>query len=336
MRAMRVHRSARAEESPLVLEEVPVPAPAPGELLVRVHVCAVCRTDLHVVEGELPETHRPLTPGHMVVGTVAKLGPGLRAPAYVDVGRRVGIAWLRGTCGQCEYCTDARENLCEGARFTGYHADGGYAEYATVPAAWAYPIPAGFPDESAAPLLCAGIIGFRALRLSRVRSGERLGLYGFGNSAHLVMQLARARGCEVHVASRGGAHRELALEMGATRVAEVLDPASLHAAILFAPAGELVPVALRALRRGGTLACAGIHMSPIPALDYDAELFGERVLTSVTANTRADGLGLLEEAARIPLRPHTTLFPLAEANAALQALKADRIRGAAVLRIGTS
>lgn len=334
MKAMRVHRSAPVDDASLRLEEVERPEPAPGELLVRVRVCAVCRTDLHVVEGDLPETRRPLTPGHMVVGEVAGHGAGVRDDLpETRRGARVGIAWLRDTCGGCEYCATERENLCPDARFTGYHADGGYAEYTTVPAAWAYPIPDHFPDESAAPLLCAGIIGYRALHLSGVRPGETLGLYGFGNSAHLVLQLARARGCEVHVASRGGAHHDLAREMGAARVAEVLEPESLHGAILFAPAGEIVPPALRALRRGGTLACAGIHMSPIPAIDYDTELFGERVLRSVTANTRADGLGLLREAARLPIRPHTTVFPLEEANAALQALAADRIRGSAVLRV---
>ncbi len=333
MKAMRVHRTALAEDEPLVLDDVPVPEPAPDEVLVRVRVCSVCRTDLHVVEGDLPETRRPLTPGHMVVGVVERLGAEVEPPDAPRVGDRVGVAWLRGTCGACAFCASERENLCEDARFTGYHADGGFAEYTTVPARWAYPIPDGFPDESAAPLLCAGIIGYRALTLSGIRPGERLGLYGFGNSAHIVMQLARARGCEVHVASRGGEHRELAMEMGASHVAEVLEPESLHAAILFAPAGELVPPGLRALRRGGTLACAGIHMSPIPRIDYDTELFGERVLRSVTANTREDGLGLLREAARIPIRPHTRLFPLEEANSALIDLKSDRIRGAAVLKI---
>ncbi|MEW6073474.1 MAG: zinc-dependent alcohol dehydrogenase family protein [Planctomycetota bacterium] len=333
MKAMRVHRTAPAEESPLVLDEVPVPSPAPGELLVRVEACGVCRTDLHVVEGDLPAIRRPLVPGHMIVGTVEELGPppGAGASAAIARGVRVGAGWLSGTCGACGYCAAGRENLCAAARFTGYHVDGGYAEYVTVPALWAYPLPAGLSAESAAPLLCAGIIGYRALALSGVGPGERLGLYGFGNSAHLVLQIARARGIEVHVASRGGAHRALALEMGAAAVAAELPPESLHAAILFAPAGELVPPALRALRRGGTLACAGIHMSPIPALDYATLLFGERVLRSVTAYTRADGRGLLAEAARLGLRPRTTSFPLAEANAALQALKADRIRGAAVL-----
>lgn len=353
MRAMRLHRAAPVESSPLVLEHVTVPTPAPGELLVKVAFCAVCRTDLHVIEGELPETRYPLVPGHMIVGRVVerpegarvsrspgispdRLAPGGGDPAAeLAPGTRVGVAWLRSTCGQCPYCASGRENLCERARFTGYHADGGYAEYATVPARWAYPIPADFSDESAAPLLCAGIIGFRALRLSGIRPGQRLGLVGFGNSAHVVAQLARARGCELVVASRGERHRSFARELGATWAGDVLElePGSLDAAILFAPAGELVPPMLRALRRGGTLACAGIHMSPIPALDYDRELFGERVLTSVTANTRADGLELLAEAAAIPIETRTTLYPLERANEALQALKHDELQGAAVLRI---
>ena len=339
MRALRLHRSGPVEDDPLVLEDVPRPSPGPGELLVRVHVCAVCRTDLHVIEGDLSEDKRPITPGHMVVGTVVAAGPdgpGRMPPFARD--DRVGVAWLRGTCGDCAHCRGGQENLCRDARFTGYHVDGGYADYVTVPAAWAYPIPAGFKDAAAAPLLCAGIIGYRALTLSGVRPGERLGLFGFGNSAHIVMQVALARGCEVVVASRGGVHRNLALELGAAWVgaADEIEPESLHAAILFAPAGELVPPILRALRRGGTCACAGIHMSPIPAIDYDNELFGERVLRSVTANTRADGLGLLREAAAIPIRPRTTSYPLEEANRALQDLKHDRVQGAAVLHVTDS
>jgi len=329
MRAMRLHESAPIATAPLVLEDVPRPEPGPDELLVRVHVCAVCRTDLHVIEGDLAEAKRPITPGHMVVGSLVEAGGGFAR------GDRVGVAWLRGTCGDCPHCAHGRENLCAAARFTGYHADGGYADYVTVPAAWAYPIPAGFEDTAAAPLLCAGIIGYRALSLSGVRPGERLGLVGFGNSAHIVAQIARARGCELFVASRGGRHRELAEELGAAWVgaADALEPESLDAAILFAPAGELVPPILRALRRGGTCACAGIHMSPIPSIDYDTELFGERVLRSVTANTRADGLGCLREAAAVPIRPRVTEYPLEEANRALLDLATDRVQGAAVLRV---
>lgn len=335
MQAMRLHRAAPASQRPLRLERVPEPRPGPAELLVRVRACGVCRTDLHVIEGDLPAVRLPLVPGHMVVGEVADRGAEVEGWEH---GARLGIAWLRGTCGTCTYCAAARENLCPRASFTGYHADGGYAEYATVPAAWAYPLPPtanALSDLELAPLLCAGIIGYRALKLSGAAPGERLGLFGFGNSAHIVLQLARARGCEVHVASRGGRHRELALEMGAARVAEAaaFEPESLHAAILFAPAGELVPPILRALRRGGTLACAGIHMSPIPGIDYDRELFGERVLRSVTANTRQDGLELLAEAAALSLRPRVEAFALEDAGEALLRLATDRIRGSAVLAL---
>ena len=249
------------------------------------------------------------------------------------IGDRVGIAWVRSTCGTCPFCVEGKTNLCEAARFTGWTDDGGYAEHAVVPAAWAYPIPEIFTDDQAAPLLCAGIIGYRALTLSNVSPGQRLGLYGFGASAHIVIQLALARGCEVFVASLREEHQKLAREMGAAWVGDAAEapPATLHGSILFAPAGELVPPALRALRAGGTLACAGIHMSPIPSLDYARELCRERVLRSVTANTREDGLALLREAAAIRLNPRTESFPLEEANLALAFLKSGKIRGAAVL-----
>src|SRR5262249_36568593 len=248
---------------------------------------------------------------------------------------RVGIAWLQGTCGQCEFCRSGRENLCSAARFTGYQLDGGYAECALVPALFAYPIPAVFSDEEAAPLLCAGIIGYRALRLSGIRPGQRLGLYGFGASAHIAIQIARHWGCEVYVCSLKPQHQTLARDMGAIWVGGASDPppVRLHGSIIFAPAGELVPSALRALERGGTLALAGIHMSPIPSLDYDREVFGERVIRSVTANTKQDGLDLLREAAAIPIRTHTQRFALEQANEALQALKAGAVRGAGVLAV---
>jgi len=299
---------------------------------VRVQVCGVCRTDLHIVEGELPPAKRPLIPGHEVVGRVDQVGRNVRT---VKEGDRVGIAWLQETCGRCEFCVGGQENLCSQGRFTGYHVDGGYAEYAVVPAAFAYPIPAAFSDEEAAPLLCAGIIGYRALRLSAVKPGQRLGLYGFGASAHITIQVARQWGCSVFVCSLREAHRALARELGAVWVGGAAEPPpeKLHGAIIFAPAGELVPPALHALQKGGTLALAGIHMSPIPSLDYDHDLFGERTIRSVTANTKQDGLDLLREAAAIPIRPHTQRFVLQDANAALQALKAGTIKGAAVLRI---
>jgi len=334
MKAMLLRATKSAEARPLELAELPAPEPAANELRVRVSVCGVCRTDIHVVEGELPRARLPIVPGHEIVGTIDRIGSDVaRIAPDLSIGRRVGIAWLRSTCGSCELCREGRTNLCPNAGFTGYHEHGGYAEYALVPAEYAYPIPDVFDDDEAAPLLCAGIIGYRALRLCEVKPGERLGLYGFGASAHIVMQLARARGCEVYVCSLRAEHRDLARELGAAWAggASETPPRELHASILFAPAGEIVPPALRALRAGGTLACAGIHMSPIPEIDYDRELFRERTLRSVTANTRQDGLDLLREAAAIPIRPRTQRFALADANDALARLKQGRIRGAAVL-----
>lgn len=332
MKAMVLDRVGDVSTDPLQLRDVPMPAPGPGEVLVQVRVCGVCRTDLHVIEGELPEVKRPLVPGHQVVGIVTQLGAGV-----VDLkeGDRVGIAWLQGTCGTCEFCATGRENLCLQARFTGYQVDGGYAEYAVVPARYAYPLPPVFSDEAAAPLLCAGIIGYRALRLSGIKPGQRLGLYGFGASAHIAIQIARHWGCQVYVSSLKAEHQALARTLGAVWVggAQDMPPDPLHGSIIFAPAGELVPPALRALERGGTLALAGIHLSPIPSLNYDRDLFGERVLRSVTANTRQDGLDLLREAAAIPIKSHTVRFPLHQANQALQALKAGSFQGAAVLSL---
>jgi propanol-preferring alcohol dehydrogenase len=317
---------------PLVLHDLPIPDPGPGEVLVAVRVCGICRTDLHVIEGELDRPKLPLIPGHQAVGIISRVGSGVTTRR---AGERVGIAWLQGTCGQCQYCRSGRENLCLAARFTGYQVDGGYAEYVVVPAPFAYPIPETFSDEEAAPLLCAGIIGYRALKLSRIQPRQRLGLYGFGASAHIAIQIARHWGCEVYVCSLKAEHRALAREMGAAWVGEASEapPASLHGSIIFAPAGELVIPALRALERGGTLALAGIHMSAIPPINYDRDLFGERMICSVTANTRQDGLDLLREAAAIPIRPRTQQIPLAEANQALQRLKAGAISGAAVLTI---
>lgn len=332
---MLLSQAAAAGRNPLALEDVPVPEPAHGEVRVRVRMCGVCRTDLHIIEGDLPPAKRPVVPGHEVVGIVDRVGAGV---CTLKEGDRVGIAWLRSTCGDCEFCRDRRENLCLLAQFTGYHTDGGYAEYVVAPAAFAYPIPDAFTDEEVAPLLCAGIIGYRALRLSGVKPGQRLGLYGFGASAHIAIQVARHWGCEVFVCSLREEHRTLARELGAAWVGGAAEPPpeQLHGAILFAPAGELVPPALRALRRGGTLAIAGIHLSPIPAIDYDQDLFGERVIRSVTANTKQDGLDLLQEAAAIPVRAHTQRFRLEDANAALQALKAGTIRGAGVLVVAQS
>lgn len=332
---MVLNQTADVSSSPLQLLDRPIPLPDAGEVLVNVRVCGVCRTDLHVVEGELANIKLPVIPGHEAVGIVSQVGAGV---TDVQPGDRVGIAWLQGTCGVCEFCTSGRENLCLKARFTGYQVDGGYAEYAVVPARFAYPIPGVFSDDQAAPLLCAGIIGYRALRLSGIKPGQRLGLYGFGASAHIAIQIARHWGCEVYVSSLRPEHQHLARQLGARWVGGATDspPDTLHGSIIFAPAGELVPLALRGLERGGTLALAGIHMSAIPSLDYDQDVFGERVIRSVTANTRQDGLDLLREAATIPIRPHTVSFPLGEANQALQALKAGSFQGAAVLSISAS
>lgn len=333
MHAMLLDRSASADTGPLQLRDVPMPEPGPGQVRVRVKVCGVCRTDLHIVEGDLPPVKRPIIPGHETVGVVDRLGAGVRS---VREGDRVGIAWLQATCGRCDFCRDGRENLCPHAVFSGYHVDGGYAEYALVSEAFVYPIPSVFSDAEAAPLLCAGIIGYRALKLSGVKPGQRLGMYGFGASAHVTIQVARHWGCPVYVCSLREEHRALARELGAAWVGGATDmpPEKLHGAIVFAPAGEIVIPALRALERGGTVALAGIHMTPIPAIDYDRDLFGERTIRSVTANTRQDGLDLLREAAAIPIRSHTQPFTLAEANRALRQLKAGTIRGAAVLQIG--
>jgi propanol-preferring alcohol dehydrogenase len=327
---MVLPRPAPAETAPLQLVDLPVPAPQAGEVLIRVEVCGVCRTDLHVVEGELPPRVAGIVPGHEVVGRVERAeGPRFQA------GDRVGAAWLHHSCGVCPYCRRNDENLCDAPRFTGYDANGGYAEYMIAPQEFVYPIPAGVSSREAAPFLCAGIIGYRALCRSAVGKGEPLGLYGFGASAHLVIQIARHWGCEVYVCTRGEKHQELARQMGATWVgpSHAIPPRKLRSAILFAPAGELVPVALAALDKGGTLALAGIYMTPIPEMEYQEYLFYERTLRSVTANTRRDGQELLQLAAEIPLRTHTREFPLEAANEALLLLKQDQINGAAVLRI---
>ena len=332
MRAMVLTDTAAITSSPLAWREVPTPEPGPGEVRVRVRCCAICRTDLHVIEGELPPERRPVIPGHQVVGTVDALGPGCQR---FQLGQRVGIAWLRHTCGQCRFCLAGRENLCPHARRTGYHADGGYAEFALVAENFAYAIPAVFDDVVAAPLLCAGIIGYRALARAELPRGGRLALYGFGSSAHVVLQIAQFRGCEVYVVTRGESHCELARQMGATWAGTRADemPVLADSAILFAPAGELVPVALEHLAPSGTLALAGIYMSDVPRMSYQRHLFHEKNVHSVTANTRADGRELLVEAAQIPIVPHITKYELPDANRALQDLKADRVNGTGVLMV---
>jgi alcohol dehydrogenase, propanol-preferring len=332
MRAMVVEAPAPAETSPLRLEERPVPDPGAKEVLVRVEVCGVCRTDLHVVEGDLAPRRARVVPGHEIVGRVAARGAGA---ARFREGERVGVAWLHASCGRCRFCARGAENLCLAPRFTGWDTDGGYQEYMTAPEAFCYPLPLELDARTLAPLLCAGIIGYRAYTRSGIRPGGRLGLYGFGGSAHLVIQMARHHGIEVYVISRGARHQALARRLGAVWVGEVGErpPVPLDAAILFAPAGEIVLPALEALDRGGTLAVAGIHLSEIPPLDYARHLFQERALRSVTANTRADGEALLRLAREVPLTAHAAPYPLERANEALMDLKQDRIQGAAVLEL---
>lgn len=334
MRAMQLSAIAKMESSPLQLVERDLPTPGVGEMRVRVHCCGICRTDLHVIEGELPQQTLPIIPGHQVVGTVDDMGEGC---GRFKRGDRVGVAWLRHTCGECAFCTRGQENLCESSRFTGYHADGGFAEYCLVPEDFAYAIPDGFRDEDAAPLLCAGIIGYHALRRCNLPDKGKLALYGFGSSAHIVFQIAKHRGATIFVVTRGEEHVQLARGMGAAWAGTTTDgmPEKADSAIIFAPAGELVPSALESLEKGGTLALAGIYMSDIPSMNYERHIFYERDIHSVTANTRDDGKGLLEEAAHCHIRPHVSIYSLEEANRALQDLKADRISGSGVLRIGS-
>ena len=331
MKALILEQPRPAEENPLALVSLPRPEPAPGQVLLRVRACGVCHTDLHLVEGEIPTPKLPVVPGHQIIGRVTALGEGV---TRFHAGDRVGVPWLYSTCGRCDYCQRGLENICDGARFTGQHADGGFAEYMVVPADFAYPIPIGFPDDQAAPLLCAGIIGYRSLRLSEIQPGGRLGLYGFGASAHVTIQVARHWECEVHVFTRSKEHRRHALELGAAWAGEAQDtpPAELDSAITFAPAGWLVPEALRVLRKGGTLAINAIHMSPIPELPYGL-IYGERTVRSVANATRQDAEDLLRLAAKIPIDTEVELYPLAEANAVLQRLKRAEIRGAAVLQV---
>ena len=334
MKACLLRTPAPVEARPLELSEVEVPEPGEGELLLKVSACGVCRTDLHVVEGELAVRKSPVIPGHQVVGRVAAVGAGAEG---FRVGDRVGLAWLNQTDGVCRFCRAGRENLCERAEFTGWTRDGGYAEFVAAPAPFVYPLPEGFGDIQAAPLLCAGIIGYRALRLTGLREwqGARLGIYGFGAAGHVSIQIARSRGAEVYVMTRDRErHQALAAELGAAWTGGASDepPAKLDAAIIFAPAGELVPTALKALDRGGALVLGGIHMSDIPSFPYRL-LYGERLVRSVANNTRADGREFLAEAARVPVRTHVQTFPLEEAGEALVALKNDAVRGAAVLLV---
>jgi alcohol dehydrogenase, propanol-preferring len=333
MRAWLVKVPGPVRQSrPLVARTLATPRPGPREVLVRVEVCAVCRTDLHLTEGDLPPKHPGMAPGHEVVGTVVDKGS---EATRFSIGSRLGIAWLRETCGRCRYCVRGSENLCPYSRYTGWDAHGGFAEYAVIREDYAYELPAGYSDDQLGPLLCAGIIGFRALRRAEVPPEGGLGLYGFGASAHLALQVALAEGARVHVLTRSAAARELALELGATSVGEAyaVPPEPLDAAILFAPVGDLVPPALAALDRGGTLAIAGIHLTDIPVLNYERHLFQERTLRSVTANTRQDGEEFLKLAERHRLRIVTTPYAFDRADQALRDLAADAVHGAAVLHM---
>ncbi|MGD2104201.1 MAG: zinc-dependent alcohol dehydrogenase family protein [Anaerolineae bacterium] len=334
MRAMILREPAPIEDKPLELVELPLPEPGPGQIRLDVDVCGICHTDLHTVEGDLELQKLPIVPGHQVVGTVAAKGEG--AGRY-ELGDRVGVAWLHHvSCDGCEYCERGLENLCRSARFTGLHADGGYAEAMVAHEEFAYPIPAGFSDVEAAPLLCAGIIGYRALKISEVQPGQRLGLYGFGSSAHVTIQVALHWGCEVYVFTRSKGHRRLARELGAVWVggAEDTPLERMQASIIFAPAGWIVAEALRDLDRGGTVALAGVTMTPIPELDYDELLYWERGIRSVANFTRGDAEELLEVAAEIPIQTTVETFPLEEANRALLAMKRSEIDGSGILTIG--
>ncbi len=334
MRAWILHEPKPVEERPLALLDVETPVPAAGEVLIRVNACGICRTDLHVVEGDLPPRRRPVIPGHQIVGTVVEMGPGTSGPAPGD---RVGVAWLHSTCGSCRFCLADRENLCERAEFTGWTRNGGFAEYMTAAAGFVYPLPGAIADHQVAPLLCAGIIGYRCLHHCGLASwsGARLGLYGFGAAGHIAIQIATARGAEVYVCTRDRErHQALAEELGAAWVGGAHDapPVRLDASIIFAPAGEIVPTALAALDKGGTLVLGGIHMSPTPPLDYRL-LYDERVIRSVANNTRADGRAFLDEAARARVHTHVECFDLEEVDRALLALDHDAIRGAGVIMI---
>jgi len=334
MKAMLLKKFAPIDQDPLELTDVPMPEPGAEEILIRINVCGVCHTDLHTIEGELPDVKLPIIPGHQIVGNIEKRGS--EASCFKE-GDRVGVAWLYSTEDNCKYAQQGKENLCDNARFTGYHVNGGYAEYIAIPEKFAYPIPSIFSDQEAAPLLCAGIIGYRALRISEIKPGQRLGLIGFGASAHVAIQVAIHWGCEVYVFSRSEEHRELARKLGATWTGTSNEdpPVKLNSIVNFTPAGPTVLDGMRLLDKGGTQALAGIYMSPIPEMDYVKYLYHERTLRSVANATRKDGNELLKIAAEIPIKTTTQVFPLEEANQALQLLKDSKIDGAAVLQITT-
>lgn len=335
MRAQILKAAADVNSHPLCLQEIEIPQPGFDQVLIKNHVCGICRTDLHVVEGELVLSKLPITPGHQVVGEVKVCGAGV---TNVKPGDRVGVAWLQQTCGHCRFCLNDLENLCQAATFTGWTAQGGYADYMVAPTQFLYQIPSGYPDLQAAPLLCAGIIGYRSLKLMNISNwtGRRVGIYGFGAAGHIAIQLLRAWGAEVYVCTRDMAHQGLAHDLGATWTGGIVDhpPALLDGAVVYAPVGDIVPAGLKALERDGRLILAGIHMSPIPSISYDI-LYGEKLIKSVTNNTKADGVEFLEQAAKIGIKTHVQAFPLQDANEALCALKHDKIQGAGVLVMST-
>jgi alcohol dehydrogenase, propanol-preferring len=333
MKAMLLSKVAPIETSPLKYTDLPDPTPGKGEVRIRVSCCAICRTDLHVIEGDIHAPKMPIIPGHQIVGIIDRLGPECR---MLKLGARIGAAWLRHTDGVCRFCTTGRENLCPNSEYTGFNADGGYAEYAIVPEAFAYELRSSMDDISVSPLLCAGIIGYRALKRCDLRPASKLGIFGFGSSAHIILQIAIARGHTVYVVSRNKNHQHLASSLGATwadsDAAALRTP--LDGAIVFAPAGTVVPTALDSLDRGAAVALAGIHMSPIPELDYDKHLYGERDIHPVMSNTRQDGRELLAESEKASVRPHTKTYRLEEANLALQEMKSGKLDGTGVLQIG--
>lgn len=330
MRAAVLHHPAPIDKRPLALEDLPMPAPGPGQVLLKVEACGVCRTDLHITAGELKPLHDAITPGHQIVGRVEKIGSGVTS---LQAGARFGVSWLGGVDGTCPLCRKGRENLCDHPTYTGYSVNGGYAEYAVARADFLIPLPEDKPATDLAPLLCAGIIGFRSLRVAEVQPGDRVGLFGFGASAHLAIDVLKSWHCEVYVSTRGASHRELARSLGATWVGDATDrpPVPLDSAVTFAPSGDVVLAALASLRKGGIVAINAIHLDRIPQFDYDSLLWGERQLRSVANMTRQDARDFVALATKIGIRPRTTVFPLDQVNDALLAVANDAIDGAAVV-----
>lgn len=330
MRAAVLHHPAPVTSHPLALEDVPIPEPGPGQVLLKVEACGVCRTDLHITAGELKPLREPVTPGHQIVARVEKLGPAVDS---IRIGERVGVSWLGGVDGTCPLCRKNRENLCDHPTYTGYSVNGGYAEYAVARADFLIPLPEDKPATDLAPLLCAGVIGFRSLRVAEVAPGDRVGLFGFGASAHLAIDVLKSWNCDAYVSTRGASHQALARELGATWVGDAIvrPPVQLDSAVTFAPSGEVVLAALASLRKGGIVAINAIHLDHIPQFDYDSLLWGERQMRSVANMTRKDARDFVALATRIAIRPRTTVFRLDQVNEALAAVENDAIEGAAVV-----